>query len=109
MPIAYLPEHTWQVGGGAMAVVLVALGLSYLVGRLEPRVHAHARTVRQAGAAGLAVGVAVAVAAALVNAEPPDRRGGDQWGGLGGVAALLIWLILLGIFAAGSSRRPGRG
>lgn len=109
MPLAYLPEHVWQVGGGVMAIVLVALGVLYLGGRLEPRIYgANPRRVRQAGAGAIAFGLALAVAVVLVNAEPPGGRGGDQWGGSGGVVALVIWLVLLGLSAATSSRRSGR-
>jgi hypothetical protein len=110
MPLAYLPEHVWQVGAGAMAVVMTGLALLHLVGRLEPRSYvANAARVRWAGGLAVALGIGLAVAAVLVNAEPPGPHGGDQWGGSVGVVALVIWVILLALSAAASSRRRGRG
>ncbi len=108
--LGFLPQHVWEVGAGVMAVLLLAQGLMLLIKGPTARgaENMSQRSVRVSGGVILALGVGVGVAALLVNAESNTVHRSDQWGGVGGVVGLGVWIVLLGLsvsFTTGRSKR----
>lgn len=91
MPVAYLPQHSWQVSGTFFGCVVIAW-MSYVLVRGEvPGADLGRGAARLIASGGLLIGAGVVVAAWTVNAEPPcGSCNGDHWGGTFGVVALII-------------------
>jgi hypothetical protein len=110
--LAFLPQHVWEVGAAAFAVVCVISGLFFLkTGATPPGTEWVSKRTRRLGAYfQILVGMGVGVAAFLVNAEPScGGCGRGHWGGTAGVVMLCVWLVLLiavFVFNLALSRRP---
>jgi hypothetical protein len=104
---AYLPQYVAETMGVVIGTVAILSGIVLLVKGAVPQFeHVRSRTVRLAGLAQLAFGVAVVLAAFTIDAEPKcDGCARDHWGGTSGVIGLIVWgLIVLGIVAAEARR-----
>jgi hypothetical protein len=109
VPLAFLPEHVWQIGAGAMAVLLAGDGV-YLAWSAPTRDVALRTRTRWVGCVAVLFAIGLATAAVFVNAEPPRGLRSGHWGGTTGVAMLIVWLGLLIVAAlAGHRALRGRG
>src|SRR4051794_35969750 len=93
--------------GVVIGAVAILSGIVLLVTGAVPQFeHVRPRTVRVAGLAQLAFGIAVVLAAFAIDAEPRcDGCSRDHWGGTAGVIGLSVWvLIVLGVVAAETRR-----
>lgn len=95
--LGFLPQHVWEVGAGAMAVLFMARGLGLIM--KDPGAAGAANmsklAVRASGSVIFVLGIGVGFAALHVNAESSAERSSGHWGGVGGVVGLGIWLVLL--------------
>lgn len=117
MELAYLPQHSWEVGMSVIGANLIVLGLVLLLlaNRFDrpgtrpvdvrrrqlvewpPRSQ---RTARLLGALQIAVAAGVIAVGFLTSSEPPcGRCGGDGWGGTTGkvttgVGSLVVTAIM---------------
>jgi MFS family permease len=109
MPLAYLPRYDYELGSAVLGGGIVAIGLWNLVtGRAPGRFRT--RFVRAAGAVQLLVGAGTIASGFLVNAESPDEpRPVDHWGDTWDLAALAIWLALLGAMGVSIVRQYRKG
>jgi hypothetical protein len=105
--LGYLFRPEFEVGGTALAVFFVCLGVLDLVtGRVTEPDRSGPRSVRVSGLLQILVGVGVGFAAFRVNPEPPcGQCGHGSWGGTWNIALLGIWLaVVAGIFAVNLRR-----
>jgi hypothetical protein len=105
--LGYLFRPEFEVGGTALAVFFVCLGVLDLVtGRAAEPGRSSARSVRVGGLLQILVGVGVGFAAFRVNPEPPcGQCGHGRWGGTWDIVFLGIWLaVVAGIFAVNLRR-----
>lgn len=96
--LGFLPQHVWEVGATAFAVVCVSSGLFFLRTRATPpgTEWVGQRTLRLGAYFQVLVGVGVGLAAFLVHAEPScGGCGRGHWGGTAGIILLCVWLVLL--------------
>jgi hypothetical protein len=96
--LAFLPQHVWEVGAAAFAVVCVISGVFFLkTGATPPgTVWVSKRLLRVAAYCQILIGVSVGVAAFVVNAEPSCGGCGlGHWDGTVGIAMLCVWLVVL--------------
>ncbi len=86
MPLAYLPQHVWEVGASVLALLIIVDAIAYAI-----------RPSRWRGIAAVAVlvGIGLLAAAQLVDAEQPGRHPHDGWGGTTGIVFLCIWIIAM--------------
>ena len=105
--LGYLFRPEFEVGGTALAVFFVGLGVLDLVtGRGPEAERSTARSVRVAGFFQILLGIGVGFAAFRVNPEPPcGHCGQGRWGGTWDVVALGVWLAVLGGILAVNLRR----
>jgi hypothetical protein len=96
MPLAFMPQHTWQVGAGVLALSIAVAGTRELARHRSP-----------IGAVVLAVAVGVGVAAALLPAEPGYQYG-SSWGGTTGVVFLAVWVVLILVASVAEWRQRSR-
>lgn len=106
VPLAYMPQHVWEVGASVLAATIVVQGLVFLVrGRAPWGEGWKPKTVRMAAGVIVLGGVGIGLAAVLVEAEPPGAHSRDQWGGTTGVVFLGIWVVLMLAFPFLPSKR----
>jgi hypothetical protein len=93
VPLGYLWQHTWQVGGTVFGAVVMAWMAYALVRGEIPESGWGASTARVFALGGLLLGAGVVVAAWTLNAEPPcGNCQHDHWGGVFGIVVLVIWV-----------------
>jgi hypothetical protein len=105
--LGYLYRSWLEVGGVALAVFFVGLGvLDVVTGRVPEAERSSARSVRLGGFFQILLGIGVGSAAFRVNPESScGQCGNGRWGGTWGVVVLGIWLAVLGgILAVNLSR-----
>lgn len=93
--------------GVLIGAVAILSGVVSLVKGAIPRFeHVRPRTVRLAGVAQLAFGIAVVLAAFAIDSEPKcDGCSRDHWGGTAGVIGLSVWVLIVLGFVAAETRR----
>lgn len=105
LPLGFLPEHVWQVGGSALALGFMLMGASLIVVSRRPRGTGIAYTGGPV-LGYVALGVAVVIAAFAVDAEPAcGGCGRGHWGGAGGVMGLCVWLLVMAAICGMNLRR----
>lgn len=81
--LGFLPQHVWEVGAGAMAVLFMARGLGLIM--KDPGAAGAANmsklAVRASGSVIFVLGIGVGFAALHVNAESSAERSSGHWGG----------------------------
>jgi hypothetical protein len=108
VPLAYLPEHVWQVGGGLFSLVVFGIGVHFFIeGRSGLRASRSRPTAtRVIGALQMVLGLAIGIAVVTVDAEPPcGACGRGHWGGSAGVVGLTVWILLVALGVALGIRR----
>jgi hypothetical protein len=100
IPMAYLPEHVWQVGACWFGICCIVLGVVEIQ---RTRGTTQGRAGVAAGDVAVVIGVGLVIAAFVINAEPgcgSCNRG--HWGGTGGVLGLVGWTMVVGVLAGTS-------
>jgi hypothetical protein len=96
MMLAFMAQHIWEVGASVLAILLIGQGLFWLIGGSSaPRAQMSEPVAQTIGGLAVLIGVGVGIAAFTVDAEQPGVRGGDGWGGTGGIVILGVWVVLM--------------
>jgi hypothetical protein len=92
-----MAQHVWEVGASVLALLLIGQGLfTGITGSGTAQVGGMSkRATRTIGGLAVLLGVGVGIAAFAVNAEQPGARGGNGWGGTGGIVILCVWVALM--------------
>jgi hypothetical protein len=101
VPLAFMPQHVFEVGAAVLAATFVLQGLVFLIKGSDARQAAGLSTsiIRIWGGFCLLAGVGIGFAALLVDAEQPGAHSPEHWGGVVGVAFLSVWIALMvGLF-----------
>lgn len=94
MPLAFMPQHVWEVGASVLALTIISEGMLTLATDWNPG------APRILGLISLLVGLGIGFAAFLVPAEQAGVQGRNQWGGTTGIAFLILWAGLMLALAA---------
>ena len=88
--LAFLTQYDSELGGTALATVIVGFGVLQLCTGKSPDLRRfRPSTIRMVGAAQILVGVAFGVASFRMNREP-------DWGGKPEIVVLAVWLAAIG-------------
>jgi len=88
--LAFLTQYDSELGGTALATVIVGFGVLQLCTGKSPDLRRfRPSTIRMVGAAQILVGVAFGVASFRMNREP-------DWGGKPQIVVLAVWLAAIG-------------
>jgi hypothetical protein len=102
LPLAFMAQYVWEVGGGVLASLVMGQGL-LLLARPDavPDTRSwNPRPVCVLGCLFVLAGVGIGLAALLLEAEQPGRHSRDHWGGAAGIAILAVWVgLMIGITA----------